>query len=66
MASSRSHLELPGRARAPGTLRVARRVLPAGLFPRELSYAAADNSVLMSNFQSATVQMFSVPAATGP
>lgn len=41
-------------------------VLPAGLFPRELSYDAADNSVLMSNFQSATVQMFSVPAAAGP
>ena len=41
-------------------------VLPAGLFPRELSYDAAGNSVLMSNFQSATVQMFSVPAAAGP
>jgi DNA-binding beta-propeller fold protein YncE len=38
-------------------------VLPAGLFPRELSYDAADRSVLMSNFLSATVQMFSVPAA---
>ena len=40
-------------------------VLPTGLFPRELSYDAADNSILMSNFQSATVQMFSVPAAAG-
>jgi len=41
-------------------------VLPAGPFPRELSYDAADNSVLMSNFQSTTVLMFSVPAPAGP
>jgi DNA-binding beta-propeller fold protein YncE len=36
-------------------------VLPTGLFPRELSYDAANRSVLGSNFLSATVQMFSVP-----
>jgi DNA-binding beta-propeller fold protein YncE len=41
-------------------------VLPAGLFPRELSCDVADSSVLMSNFQSATVQIFSVPAAASP
>ncbi|MGH3204000.1 MAG: YncE family protein [Streptosporangiaceae bacterium] len=41
-------------------------VLPSGLFPRELSYDTAGGSVLMSNFLSATVQMFSVPAAAGP
>ena len=41
-------------------------VLPAGLFPRELSYDTADRNVLMSNFGSATVQMFSVPAAASP
>jgi DNA-binding beta-propeller fold protein YncE len=41
-------------------------VLPAGLFPRELSYDTADSAILMSNFQSATVQMFSAPAAAGP
>jgi hypothetical protein len=40
-------------------------VLPTGLFPRELSYDTADHSVLMSNFLSASVQMFSVPPAAG-
>jgi DNA-binding beta-propeller fold protein YncE len=39
--------------------------LPTGLFPRELSYDTADHSVLMSNFLSASVQMFSVPPAAG-
>ncbi len=41
-------------------------LLPAGQFPRELSYDAADGSVLMSDFASARVQMFGVPAAAGP
>ncbi len=40
-------------------------VLPAGSFPRELSYDSADNTILMSNFGSATVQMFGVPAVGG-
>jgi DNA-binding beta-propeller fold protein YncE len=41
-------------------------MLAAGLFPRELTYDAAHGSVLMSDFASATVQMFGVPAASGP
>jgi DNA-binding beta-propeller fold protein YncE len=41
-------------------------LLPAGQFPRELSYDATDGSVLMSDFASARVQMFGVPPAAGP
>jgi DNA-binding beta-propeller fold protein YncE len=41
-------------------------LLPAGQFPRELSYDGADGSVLMSDFASARVQMFGVPPATEP
>jgi DNA-binding beta-propeller fold protein YncE len=41
-------------------------LLPAGQFPRELSYDAADGSVLMSDFASARVQMFGIPSAAQP
>lgn len=39
-------------------------VLPAGQFPRELSYDAADDSVVVSDFASGMVQMFGVPAGS--
>ena len=65
-SSGQTGVSVISTAAAPAGRPALAGLLPAGQFPRELSYDAADGSVLMSDFASARVQMFGIPPAAEP
>jgi hypothetical protein len=40
--------------------------VPAGLFPRDLTFDPATGEVLLANFNSATVEEFRAPGSSAP